>query len=398
MDPDLVLARVARDSYGRLIAQLVKRWGDLGLAEDALSEAMTLAVSRWPSGGVPNSPEGWLLAVAHRRCIDQVRRKSRGRELEREALQPWAQEGEELSSIPDERLELMMLCCHPALTQEIRVPLMLNAVWGISARRLANGFALKPSAMSARLLRAKQKIKETRLRFPKPSPDEFEERIGSLRQAFYLAFNIAAETDQPEFSLRTEISSLVELLRKLQPAPDPETLGLLALFKFQSARDPSRRRSDGTMISFLEQDIELWDLSLIREAERLLTQAHRGGILGRFQLEAAIESAHIKGRYRGETDWPAILTLYQGLLTTTSNLGPRVAFAGALLEAGELLQAEEVLQSLQPESVAHYQPYWATQAALLKTLGRQKESQEALARAKALSQSPAQKAFLEELS
>ena len=152
------------------------------------------------------------------------------------------------------------------------------------------------------------------------------------------------------------------------------------------------------MISFLEQDIELWDLSLIREAERLLTQAHRGGILGRFQLEAAIESAHIKGRYRGETDWPAILTLYQGLLTTTPNLGPRVAFAGALLEAGELLQAEEVLQSLQPESVAHYQPYWATQAALLKTLGRQKESQEALARAKALSQSPAQKAFLEELS
>lgn len=395
-DAQAKLASVVESSYGKLLAALVRRWGDLESCQDALAEAFAVAVEKWPTQGVPDHHEGWLLQVARRRLIDGYRRGKRGQELEREAADL---EREPDSRLPDERLELLLLCAHPALDIKVRVPLMLNAVLGLSAHKIAAGFAVAPATMSARLLRAKKKIRETGLRFEIQPGKEREARLKSLGESLYLAFSLEADElgdDGNSGEARAELLALARIFAHLDPH-NPEALGLLALMLYQSAREPARLDSEGAWVAFESQQTSLWNRELIEEAEQTLLRAHGYDRLGRFQLEAALESAQIHGRLLGLTDWGVILQLYEGLAICSPTLGGSVAHASALLHSGHPEEARLKLASLGEEAVRHFQPYWATLAATCRKLGLPADARLAGERARELARSNAQRNFLSSL-
>jgi RNA polymerase sigma-70 factor (ECF subfamily) len=380
----------------------MKRWGDLAAAEDALSEAFAEALRDWPRRGVPNQPEGWLLQVARRRLVDGLRRSSTGRRLQSSLPTPLACEDNEPdgNALPDERLELMMLCAHPSLEASVRVPLMLQAVMGISAHRLARGFALSAANMSCRLVRAKKKIKQNKIRFEVDSFEERQERLGSMLEGLYLAFSLESDClgEKPAGqSLRHEISHLLDLLLHLWGS-EPELLGLASLVSFQLARERSRLDADGNWVALGDQDIGQWDLVRLRKAEALLHQAHQAARPGRYQLEAAVESAYVHGRLTGRSNWPDVLALYQALEGIAPCLGVRVAAAGAHLQSGSPTAALARLQAMDPSSVQLYQPYWATLAAVWRALERSEQARAAEVQARELAHGQAQRLFLDRLS
>ncbi|UCI30909.1 RNA polymerase sigma factor [Mesorhizobium sp. B4-1-4] len=391
----------ARQSYGKLVAWLAARTRDVAGAEDVLADAFAAALERWPRTGVPAQPEAWLLAVARRRRVDAVRRRLT-REAGREHLKLIAEEMEARMTdedLPDERLRLMFACAHPAIESGVRAPLILQTILGFDAATIASAFLVSPATMSQRLVRAKTRIRETGIPFRVPERAELGERLDAVLEAIYAAFaegwSDPAGTETRRRNLASEGIWLGRLVASLLP-DEPEALGLLALMLFAEARRPARRDAAGDYVPLTEQDCALWDDVLIDEAEALLGHAATRGVLGRYQLEAAVQSAHTTRRLSGRTDWAAIRQLYDALSMISGSPVVAINRAVAIAETDGAMAGLAALYVLGDDKrLADYQPYWAARAGLLARLGNVVHAVEAYDRAIGLERDPALRRFLQ---
>ncbi|RUZ73744.1 RNA polymerase sigma factor [Mesorhizobium sp. M7A.F.Ca.US.006.01.1.1] len=406
MENGLEIARAAaetaaRQSYGKLVAWLATRTRDVAGAEDALADAFAAALERWPRTGVPKKPEAWLLAVAKRRRVDAVRRRLTS-EAGREHLKLIAEEAEARMTdedLPDERLRLMFACAHPAIESSVRSPLILQTVLGFDAATIASAFLVSPATMGQRLVRAKTRIRDTGIPFRVPERAELGERLDAVLEAIYAAFaegwSDPAGTETRRRNLATEGIWLGRLVASLLPE-EPEALGLLSLMLFAESRRAARRSAAGDFVPLAEQDCLLWDRGLIDEAEALLSHAADKGVIGRYQLEAAVQSAHAARRLTGRTDWAAIQELYGALLSIAGSPVVAINRAVAIAEAEGAVAGLAALYVLGDDKrLDDYQPYWAARAGLLARLGQVPQACEAYDRAIGLERDPAVRRFLQ---
>ena len=391
---------VARDSYGRLIAYLAARSGDVAGAEDAIGDAFVAALERWPAGGVPEKPEAWLLHVARNRMIDAVRR-SQVRQKSEKFLQQIAEEAQTVAKaqehFPDERLKLLFVCAHPAIDLAARTPLMLQAGLGIDAARIASAFLVSPAAMSQRLVRAKNKIRDAGIPFRVPEPPELEERVSFVLDAIYAAYTTGweslMETASTHHALAAEAIALGRMLVQLMPN-EPEAYGLLALMLHCEARREARYTTEGKFVPLDQQDTSLWSKSMIDEAEGDLRSAAAFKRMGRYQLEGAIQSVHASRARSERIDWKEIALLYEGLMRIAPGIGSLVGRAVAIAQAGDPAAGFDALEQIPMDRTANYQPFWATRGHLLRLLCRKDEAVEAFNRAASLTDDPALREYL----
>lgn len=387
--------RAARESYGRLLAWLAYRWRDVAAAEDALAQAFEAALRHWPVDGVPRSPEAWLMTVARRELLQQHRHARLANDPAVQALFEPEPLAPEAPALPDDRLKLLFVCAHPALSPAVHAPLMLQTVLGLDAAVIAEAFLVSPAAMAQRLVRAKARIRSTGLRFEEPEPRELPERLAAVLEGLYGAFTLGSNT-----ALRSDVDGLgdealylTRLVVQQLPA-QPEPLGLLALMLYSRARRAAQFDEQGRFVPLSRQDTSHWDLAQIEQAEQCLWQASKAKMPGPFQLEAAIQSAHCRRAMSGQTPWPAIVQLYGQLVRQFPSTGARVAQAVAMAEAGEPAAALAQLQGLDPATVASHQAYWVARAHVLKRLGQSAEARTALSRAIGLTEDPRVRAYL----
>ncbi|MFP3465537.1 RNA polymerase sigma factor [Leifsonia sp. SIMBA_070] len=393
MEPHLAAAarakEAARSSYGRLIAVLAARTGDITAAEDALADAFERALRTWPTSGIPDNPEGWLVTVAKNRWLDALKRPATPvtlvvpAEAELDVIDP--------DRIPDKRLELMFVCAHPAIDPAIRTPLMLQVVLGFEAADIATAFAIPATTMAQRLVRAKRRIKDARIPFVVPSRDDMPARLPPVLEAVYGAYAIDWQTvsgTTVRDSLAGEALYLADVLATL--LPDPEVLGLAALLSLSIARIPARTPA-GAFVPLESQDSRLWDAALIAHGEGLLRRAHALGNVGRFQLEAAIQSVHCARASTGTTDWKALRALHLRLMEVAPSLGGRVSLAVVVARLDGPAAGLALLDALD-EPV--FQPYWAARAHLLASAGRTDAAADAFAKAVSLTTDPAVRDYL----
>jgi predicted RNA polymerase sigma factor len=396
---------VARRSYGKLVAFLAARTRDVTAAEDALAEAFASALADWPVNGCPRNPEGWLLTVARRKLIDSVRRRQTGEvvstqlQILAEGLEDAAAEAERDMELPDKRLALLFACAHPAIDAGIRAPLMLQVVLGLDGETIASAFLVSPAAMRKRLSRAKEKIQQAGIPFSIPGREELPERLDAVLAAIYAGFaegwSDPSGTDAIRRDLIHEAIFLARLVVELLPQ-EAEGLGLLALMLHAEARRAARRNAAGEYVPFAEQDSTLWNLAMIEEAEALLQRASKLDAIGRYQLEAALQSAHVHRRLTGRNNWAEVVQLYDALAAITDS--PVVAINRALA-IGELhgpQAADGVLKDIAAdERITQYQPYWAARAELLSKAGASDEAYQAYDIAIGLERDAAVRTFLQ---
>jgi RNA polymerase sigma-70 factor (ECF subfamily) len=391
---------VARRSYGKLVAFLAARTHDVAAAEDALSEAFASALDSWPRNGCPANPEGWLLSVARRKLIDSFRSQRRD-ETHAAELQAMADafDAPDDAEIPDDRLAMMFACAHPAIDAGIRAPLILQAVMGLDAKRIASAFLTSPAAMGKRLVRAKDKIRQAGIPFRVPGRDELSTRLDAVLDAIYASFTEGwtdpAGTDVARNDFAEEALYLASLVAGLLPN-EAEALGLLALILHAHARRNARRNKDGEFVPLANQDQALWDVQQIAQAESLLHRASSLDSIGRFQLEAALQSAHVHRCRSDQANWPHVIKLYDALFSITAS--PVVAINRALAIA-ELHGPDAALDAMpnqaSDERLTQYQPYWAVRAELLSRIGANAEAHEAYEIAIGLERDPVVRRFLE---
>jgi len=393
------IERVARESYGRLVAYLSVHTHDLASAEDALSEALVSALKAWPRDGLPQNPEAWLLTTARHSLIDVIRhqRVVLASEQTLALLKENSPEANLSTEFQDERLKLLFVCAHPAIDSAMHTPLMLQTVLGLDAGRIAHAFLVPPKTMGQRLFRAKTKIRDGGIQFEIPQHRDLPERLDAVLEAIYAAFGISWDDmfgiDPHGHDLAGEAIWLARVLLQLMPC-EAEVQGLLALMLYSETRRSARRALDGRYVPVSEQDPKQWSLPLIEEAERHLAEAFKRGRSGRFQLEAAIQSVHAERAHTGRTDWAAIALFYEQLVRISPALGTRVGYAAAVAEAEAPEAGLAVLDPIAPDAVSHYQPYWAVRAHLLQRLGKKREAADAYDRAIGLAKDPAVREFL----
>lgn len=377
----------ARASYGRLLSILAVRTRDLAGAEDALADAFLAAVTQWPVDGVPQNPEAWLLTAARRKLLDANRRQ-RTRDEKHVLLQMSVDDDAGGDFFGDERLRLLFICAHPAIDATVRTPLMLQTVLGLDAARIASALRVAPKTMGQRLWRAKSKIRDARISFD-VAPDELPERSLTVLEAIYAAYGSGWEDvggrAAASRGLTDEAIWLARLTVRLLPA-EPEARGLLALLLFAESRAEARRAADGAYIPLTEQEPSRWDANRIAEAETILKEAARLGCVGPFQLEAAIQSAHLDARRTGSPDERAVSLLYEALVQLTPTLGVRVAHAVALSRTDGPAYGLGLLDALDPAATDDYQPFWSARAHLLERLGRLDDARDAYERAVGLTE------------
>jgi predicted RNA polymerase sigma factor len=392
---------VARRSYGKLVAYLAARTRDVAVAEDALSEAFTSALADWPRNGCPSNPEAWLLTAARRKFIDMTRRRHSNIMLDEDLQQIAAvlSASPADTDIPDRRLALMFACAHPAIDPGIRAPLILQVVLGLDAARIASAFLMAPATMGQRLVRAKSKIRQAGIPFRIPEREELPNRLDTVLDAIYAAFAEgwidAAGTDMARRELAEEAIFLGRLVTELLPA-EPEALGVLALMLYAEARRRARRNTVGEYVPLAEQDSDSWDWQMIDEAEALLRRASALGSIARYQLEAAVQSAHVERRRTGRANWDAVLQLYDALSGLTGSPVVAINRALAIAETEGSQAALDAIEAISADKrLAEYQPWWAARAELLSRTGAHQEARYAYEVAIGLERDASVRRFLE---
>lgn len=391
---------VARESYGKLVAYLAQRCGDVAAAEDALSQAFATALQVWPREGCPANPPAWLLTAARRRLLDADRR----RRVQAGAAEHLRRAADELAqtrkdAFPDHRLRLMLACAHPQIDPALHAPLMLQTIIGLDADAIASAFLISPAAMRQRLVRAKAKIRDAKTAFVLPDADALHSRLAPVLAAVYATYTRGwgdlEAADRPSDDLSAEALYLGRLLTHLAPA-EPEALGLMALMLFAQARREARRGAAGQYQPFEEQDPVLWDAPMTLAADDLLRRAAHHRQAGRFQLEAAIQSAHMARRRTGDDNFNDVVVLYDALLALTNSPVVAVNRAAAVAKAFGSQNGLAALPDLsENSSLRSYQPYWAARAAILAQAGDVDGARHAYQVAIGLALDPAAAAFLQ---
>jgi RNA polymerase sigma-70 factor (ECF subfamily) len=391
-----VVERVFREAYGQAVATLIRVFGDITLAEDAVQEAFAVASERWRRDGIPKNPAGWIVTTARNRAIDDLRRSDRGRELQDQlargvvtSQQDASEQGED-GPVSDDRLRLIFTCCHPALRIEHRVALTLRLVGGLGVDEVARSFFVSEEAMAKRLVRAKYKIRTARIPYRVPEEADLPERLRSVLTVVYLIYN--AGLDGPErASLRSEAIRLARALVELMP-DEPEAAGLLALLLLSESR-ASARSDDGGVVLLRDQDRTKWDRAMIDEGHAVVRACIRRGRPGPFQLQAAIQAVHCDADSFGATDWPQIVALYDQLFSVMPT--PIVALNRAIA-IGEVEGPDTGLHALDAiaPDLDTYHLMHAARGTVLRRLGRRDDARAAFERASDLAVTDASRRFL----
>jgi RNA polymerase sigma-70 factor (ECF subfamily) len=388
------VGRIFRQESGRSLAALIRAFGDIDLAEDAVQEAFALALRKWPGEGVPPNPGGWITTTARNHALDRLRRESRGQELLREVavLSPGSDDpgmSEVVGPVQDDRLRLVFTCCHPALSTEAQVALTLRLLGGLSTKEVAGSFLVTEATMARRLVRAKRKIKAARIPYRIPSEHELPDRLRPVLAVVYLVYN-AGMTGPAGRGLCAEAIRLARLLASLMP-DEPEVAGLLALLLLTESRRSSRIRPDGSLVLLGEQDRTRWDRALIEEGQAIVRRCLRRNRPGAYQLQAAINAVHADASTVEQTDWSQLVALYDHLLAVAPT--PVVALNRAIA-IGEVQGPAAALALVDELELDNYYPFHATRADLLRRLGRNSEAAAAYERAAAMAPTDAERDFL----
>jgi RNA polymerase sigma-70 factor (ECF subfamily) len=387
---DALISRIFREESGRSVATLIRTFGDIDLAEDAVQEAFALAVQKWPAQGLPPNPGGWIMTTARNRAIDHLRREWRGRELMGQVTQVAGEPTrEEAGPVQDDRLRLIFTCCHPALSTEAQIALTLRLLGGLTTAEVARAFLVAEPTMAKRLVRAKHKIKAAHIPYRVPSEAELPDRLRSVLAVLYLTYN--AGTEGPSGNdLRHEAIRLARAIAGLMP-DEAEVAGLLALLLLAESRWPARYSADGALVLLRDQDRSSWDRALIEEGHAIVRACLRRNQPGPYQIQAAINAVHADAGSVETTDWRQILALYDHLVTLTPTHVVAMNRAIALAEVDGPDAALGILDGL---DLGDYHLFHATRADLLRRLGRPAEATRAYARAAALAPGEAERTFL----